>query len=126
MSLRTIHTYRFFGSAMVDYYSTGKAVPSHAKVAIIMLIGLMSAISAAIVWKASTLGDGEVFTVLIERCKSRKWRCSNYPNRPFRHILRGNQIQNQRNGLTQTLFADDQSGGIDKHGLRHNLSKRKE
>ena len=51
---------RFFGSAMFDNYATGKPVPSHAKVAIIALIGLMSAISAALVWKVSTLGEGEI------------------------------------------------------------------
>ena len=54
-------TNRFFGSAMFDYYATGKTVPSHAKVAIIVLIGLMSAASATLVWKVSTLGDGEIF-----------------------------------------------------------------
>ena len=54
-------TNRFFGSAMFDYYATGKTVPSHAKVAIIALIGLMSAASATFVWKVSTLGDGEIF-----------------------------------------------------------------
>ena len=46
---------------MFDYYATGKTVPSHAKVAIIVLIGLMSAASATLVWKVSTLGDGEIF-----------------------------------------------------------------
>ena len=46
---------------MFDYYATGKTVPSHAKVAIIALIGLMSAVSATFVWKVSTLGDGEIF-----------------------------------------------------------------
>tara|TARA_B100000965_G_scaffold4969_1_gene3892 strand:- start:5950 stop:6246 length:297 start_codon:yes stop_codon:yes gene_type:complete len=54
-------TNRFFGSAMFDYYATGKTVPSHAKIAIIALIGLMSSASAVFVWKVSTLGDGEVF-----------------------------------------------------------------
>ena len=54
-------TNRFFGSAMFDYYATGKTVPSHAKVAIIALIALMSAASATFVWKVSTLGEGEIF-----------------------------------------------------------------
>ena len=54
-------TNRFFGSAMFDYYATGKTVPSHAKVAIIVLIALMSAASAPLVCKVSTLGDGEIF-----------------------------------------------------------------
>ena len=46
---------------MFDYYATGKTVPSHANIAIIALIGLMSSASAVFVWKVSTLGDGEVF-----------------------------------------------------------------
>ena len=45
---------------MFDYYATGKTVPGHAKIATIALIGLMSAISAAFVWRVSTLGDGEI------------------------------------------------------------------
>ena len=53
-------TNRFFGSAMFDYYATGKTVPGHAKIANIALIGLISAISAAFVWRVSTLGDGEI------------------------------------------------------------------
>ena len=46
---------------MFDYYATGKTVPSHAKVAIVALIALMSGASATCVWKLSTLGDGEIF-----------------------------------------------------------------
>ena len=46
---------------MFDYYATGKTVPSHAKIAIIGLIALMSTASAALVWKVSTLGDGVIF-----------------------------------------------------------------
>jgi hypothetical protein len=53
-------TNRFFGSAMFEYYATGKTVPRHAKIAIISFISLMSAASAAFVWKVSTLGDGEM------------------------------------------------------------------
>jgi len=51
-------TNRFFGSAMFEYYATGKTVPRHAKSAIIGMICLMSTASAIFVWYVSTLGDG--------------------------------------------------------------------
>jgi len=53
-------TNRFFGSAMFDYYATGKTVPMHAKSGIIALIALMSTTSAIFVWYVSTLGEGRV------------------------------------------------------------------
>ena len=51
-------TNRFFGSAMFEYYATGKTIPQHAKSGIIALIALMSSTSAVFVWYVSTLGDG--------------------------------------------------------------------
>lgn len=51
-------TNRFFGSAMLDYYATGKTIPRHAKSWIIALIALMTLTSAIFVWYVSTLGDG--------------------------------------------------------------------
>ena len=54
-------TNRFFGAAMFEYYATGKTVPRHAKTGIIVLIALMSTVSAAFVWYISTLGDGELY-----------------------------------------------------------------
>jgi len=51
-------TNRFFGSAMFEYYATGKTIPQHAKTGIIALIALMSTTSAIFVWYVSTLGDG--------------------------------------------------------------------
>ena len=53
-------TNRFFGSAMFEYYATGKTVPRHAKSGIIALIALMSTTSAIFVWYVSTLGEGVV------------------------------------------------------------------
>ena len=53
-------TNRFFGSAMFEYYATGKTIPQHAKSGIISLIALMSTTSAIFVWYVSTLGDGRV------------------------------------------------------------------
>ena len=54
-------TNRFFGAAMFEYYATGKTVPRHARTGIIVLIALMSTLSAAFVWYISTLGDGELY-----------------------------------------------------------------
>ena len=51
-------TNRFFGSAMFEYYATGKTIPRHAKSGIIALIAFMSTTSATFVWYVSTLGDG--------------------------------------------------------------------
>ena len=46
---------------MFEYYATGKTVPRHARTGIIVLIALMSTLSAAFVWYISTLGDGELY-----------------------------------------------------------------
>jgi uncharacterized membrane protein YbaN (DUF454 family) len=51
----------YFGSAIFEYYATGKTIPKHAKYGIISLIGLMSCLSAYFVWYVSTKGDGELF-----------------------------------------------------------------
>ena len=53
-------TNRFFGSAMFEYYATGKTIPRHAKSGIMVLIVLMSTTSAIFVWYVSTLGEGRV------------------------------------------------------------------
>ena len=54
-------TNRFFGSAMFEYYATGKTIPRHANSGIIAMISLMSIMSAVFVWYVSTLGDGVFF-----------------------------------------------------------------
>jgi len=54
-------TNRFFGEKMFDYYATGKTLPLHVKIVIMMMIGLMSAISAYFVWFVSTKGDGVLY-----------------------------------------------------------------
>ena len=51
-------TNRYFGSAMFDYYATGKTIPKHAKYATVGMIALMASISAYFVWLVSTKGDG--------------------------------------------------------------------
>ncbi|MAH91528.1 MAG: hypothetical protein CMA11_07140 [Euryarchaeota archaeon] len=54
-------TNRFFGSALFEYYATGKTLPGHVKLVIAAMIGLMSSASAYFVWYISTKGDGTLF-----------------------------------------------------------------
>jgi len=54
-------TNRFFGSALFEYYATGKSLPGHVKLVIAAMIGLMSSASAYFVWYISTRGDGTLF-----------------------------------------------------------------
>ncbi|MFL2493843.1 MAG: YbaN family protein [Candidatus Thalassarchaeum sp.] len=51
-------TNRYFGTAMFEYYATGKTIPKHAKYGTVGLIALMASISAYFVWFVSTRGDG--------------------------------------------------------------------
>ena len=51
-------TNRFFGSALFEYYATGKSLPSHVKLIIISMIGLMVTASSYFVWFVSTKGNG--------------------------------------------------------------------
>ena len=53
-------TNRFFGPALFQYYATGKSLPKHVKLIIVGMIGLMSVVSAYLVWYVSTRGDGEL------------------------------------------------------------------
>jgi uncharacterized membrane protein YbaN (DUF454 family) len=53
-------TNRYFGSAMFEYYATGKTIPRHAKILVMGLIAMMTAISTTFVWYVSTLGSGEM------------------------------------------------------------------
>ncbi|DAC42325.1 MAG TPA: DUF454 domain-containing protein [Candidatus Thalassarchaeaceae archaeon] len=50
----------YFGSAIFEYYATGKTIPKHAKYGVVSLIGIMSAISAYFVWAVSTKGTGSL------------------------------------------------------------------
>lgn len=54
-------TNRYFGSALFEYYATGKTLPGHVKLVIAAMIGLMSSASAYFVWYISTKGDGTIF-----------------------------------------------------------------
>ena len=51
-------TNRFFGSSIFEYYATGKTLPSHVKLIIVSMIGIMSTLSGYFVWYVSTKGDG--------------------------------------------------------------------
>ena len=51
-------TNRFFGPSIFEYYATGKTLPSHVKLIIVSMIGIMSTLSGYFVWYVSTKGDG--------------------------------------------------------------------
>ncbi|MBT4060072.1 MAG: YbaN family protein [Euryarchaeota archaeon] len=58
-------TNRWFGSALFDYYSTGKTLPKHVKTWIIVFITIMSAVS---IWITDLTGDpgyGQVTIVIV-------------------------------------------------------------
>ncbi len=54
-------TNKYFGSALFEYYATGKTLPQHVKIMIVGMIAVMVSISAYFVWYVSTKGDGELF-----------------------------------------------------------------
>ena len=51
---------RWFGSALFEYYATGKTVPKHAKYGIAGFIALSTLLSAYGVWAVSVRGDGDL------------------------------------------------------------------
>ena len=53
-------TNKFFGTQIFDYYSTGKSLPKHVKYIIMAMVGIMTSISAYLVWYVSTKGDGNL------------------------------------------------------------------
>jgi hypothetical protein len=46
---------------MFEYYATGKSLPNHVKYIIMVMVGVMTTISAYLVWYVSTKGDGTLF-----------------------------------------------------------------
>jgi len=58
-------TNRYFGKALYEYYDTGKTVPKHAKVWIIIAITVMSAISIWITTIAGDPGYGQAFIAMV-------------------------------------------------------------
>ena len=53
-------TNEYFGSALFDYYASGKTLPHHVKRIIALFILSMSLGSAYFVWLVSTKGNGEL------------------------------------------------------------------
>ena len=51
----------YFGSAVFDYYATGKTIPKHAKYGVVGLIAVMTSLSSYFVWVVSTKGSGSLF-----------------------------------------------------------------
>ena len=51
---RWLLTNRVFGNALLEYYKAGKALPLHAKIVIIGIISVVSALSS---WTVTKLGD---------------------------------------------------------------------
>lgn len=58
-------TNRWFGSALFDYYSTGKTLPKHVKTWIIVFITIMSAISIWITDLSGDPGYGQAFIAIV-------------------------------------------------------------
>ena len=54
-------TNKYFGSALFEYYATGKTLPRHVKMIIVGMIATMVSVSAYFVWYVSTKGDGQLF-----------------------------------------------------------------
>ena len=50
----------YFGSALFEYYATGKTLPYHVKLIIAFFVLMMSSFSAYFVWYVSTRGEGEL------------------------------------------------------------------
>ena len=50
----------YFGSAVFDYYATGKTIPRHAKYGVVGLIAVMTSLSSYFVWAVSTKGSGSL------------------------------------------------------------------
>lgn len=51
---RWLLTNRLFGNALLEYYKAGKALPLHSK---IVIIGIISVVSALSIWTVTELGD---------------------------------------------------------------------
>ncbi|MAO70114.1 MAG: hypothetical protein CL983_03425 [Euryarchaeota archaeon] len=58
-------TNRFFGSAILEYYSTGKTIPKHSKYIIASLISLMSIVSAIVVFRLGDPGYGSATILFV-------------------------------------------------------------
>ena len=58
-------TNKFFGPALFDYYATGKTVPKHAKIWIIVTMTVMTGLSIWITTIAGDPGYGQAFIAMV-------------------------------------------------------------
>ena len=58
-------TNKFFGEALFDYYATGKTIPKHAKISIIVMITVMSGLSIWLTTWAGDPGYGQAFIAVV-------------------------------------------------------------
>jgi len=58
-------TNRWFGSALLEYYTSGKTLPKHSKIFISILITVMSAISVWVTTIAGDPGYGQAFIIVV-------------------------------------------------------------
>lgn len=58
-------TNKFFGPALFDYYATGKTVPKHAKIWIIVTMTVMTGVSIWITTIAGDPGYGQAFIAMV-------------------------------------------------------------
>ena len=62
---RLLLTNRFFGNALLEYYKAGRALPLHSKIIIIGIISLVSAFSIYFVTKLGDPGFGQTTIAII-------------------------------------------------------------
>ena len=62
---RWLLTNRFFGNALLEYYKAGRALPLHSKIIIIGIISLVSAFSIYFVTKLGDPGFGQTTIAII-------------------------------------------------------------
>ena len=62
---RWLLTNRLFGNALLEYYKAGRALPLHSKIIIIGIISLVSAFSIYVVTKLGDPGFGQITIAII-------------------------------------------------------------
>ena len=62
---RWLLTNRIFGNALLEYYKAGRALPLHSKIIIIGIISLVSAFSIYVVTKLGDPGFGQITIAII-------------------------------------------------------------
>ena len=62
---RWLLTNKIFGSALLDYYKAGRALPLHSKIVIIGIISVVSALSIYVVTKLGDPGFGQATIAIV-------------------------------------------------------------